>query len=335
MAKKIKPKKVTAKKTAAKKATPKKKVVKKATPKKKVVAKKKSTTKKTVAKKATPKKAVAKKKTTAKKAVPKKKTVVKKKVAPKKKITTKKVVKKVAPKKKVVKKAISKKKVVKKNPSKKKVTSKKATPKKVVTKKKATAKKPAPKATPKKEVAKQEKKTKRRRPAPIKQQIEKKPIVEVSKEEIKAFEPKINLPRTPERKPGAKRKAMKQDDRARYSDEELDEFKELITEKLDEAKSYLASLQGSLSNRDNNGTDDTANTFKMMEDGSETLTREEVAQLAARQEKFITHLKNALIRIQNKTYGICRVTGKLIPKERLKAVPHATLSIEAKEGKVG
>ena len=361
MAKKTKTKKVTAKKAAVKKATPKKKVVKKATPKKKVAAKKKSTTKKAVAKKATPKKAVAKKKTTAKKATPKKaapkkKTVAKKKAAPKKKTTTKKVVKKAAPKKKVVKKVPPKKKVVKKAAPKKKVaakkattkkktTPKKATPKKtvkkaapkkkVVAKKKAAAKKPATKPAPKKEVVKQEKKTKRRRSAPVKQQVEKKPVVEVSKEEIKAFEPKINLPRTPERKPGTKRKAMKQDDRARYSDEELDEFKELITDKLDEAKSYLDSLQGSLSNRDNNGTDDTAITFKMMEDGSETLTREEVAQLAARQEKFITHLKNALIRIQNKTYGICRVTGKLIPKERLKAVPHATLSIEAKEGKVG
>lgn len=117
----------------------------------------------------------------------------------------------------------------------------------------------------------------------------------------------------------------------RYTDKELKEFQTLIEGKLDDAKSHLEALQGSLSNKDNNGTDDTASTFKMMEDGSDTLSREELAQLAARQEKFIKHLENALIRIQNKTYGICRVTGKLIPKERLKAVPHATLSIEAKE----
>lgn len=117
----------------------------------------------------------------------------------------------------------------------------------------------------------------------------------------------------------------------RYSDKELAEFKDLIEKKLADAQSHLEALQGSLSNKDNNGTDDTASTFKMMEDGSDTLSREELAQLAARQEKFIKHLKNALIRIENKTYGVCRVTGKLIPKERLKAVPHATLSIEAKE----
>ncbi len=117
----------------------------------------------------------------------------------------------------------------------------------------------------------------------------------------------------------------------RYTDKELKEFQTLIEGKLVDAKSHLEALQGSLSNKDNNGTDDTASTFKMMEDGSDTLSREELAQLAARQEKFIKHLENALIRIQNKTYGVCRVTGKLIPKERLRAVPHATLSIEAKE----
>ena len=89
-------------------------------------------------------------------------------------------------------------------------------------------------------------------------------------------------------------------------------------------------LKGSLSHADDNGTDDTGAAFKMMEDGSETLSREETAQLAARQQKFIMNLENALRRIENKTYGICRVTGKLIKKERLKLVPHATLSMEAK-----
>lgn len=117
---------------------------------------------------------------------------------------------------------------------------------------------------------------------------------------------------------------------ARYSDSDLAEFKELILKKVEEAKEDLALLKGSLSHNDDHGTNDTGRTFNMMEDGSDTLSREEVAQLASRQEKFIESLQNALIRIENKTYGICRVTGKLIQKERLKLVPHATLSIEAK-----
>ncbi len=120
-------------------------------------------------------------------------------------------------------------------------------------------------------------------------------------------------------------------EKTRYSDEELQEFKELIESKLDEARENLKLMRDQLTHKDDFGTDDTAPTFKMMEDGSETMSREELAQLAARQEKFIQHLENALVRIENKTYGICRVTGKLIPKERLRAVPHATLTIEAKE----
>jgi RNA polymerase-binding transcription factor DksA len=119
-------------------------------------------------------------------------------------------------------------------------------------------------------------------------------------------------------------------EKTRYSDEELNEFKELIEKKLTDAREDLVLLKKSLSHEDDNSTDDTASTFKMMEDGSETLSREETAQLAARQEKFIKHLEDALTRIRNKTYGICRVTGKLIRKERLRLVPHATLSIEAK-----
>ena len=118
--------------------------------------------------------------------------------------------------------------------------------------------------------------------------------------------------------------------KSRYSDNELLEFQEIINNKLMEARKDLELLKGSLSHSDDNGTDDTGAAFKMMEDGSETLSREETAQLAARQEKFILNLGNALIRIQNKTYGLCRVTGKLIKKERLKLVPHATLSMEAK-----
>ena len=117
----------------------------------------------------------------------------------------------------------------------------------------------------------------------------------------------------------------------RYSDKDLKEFEALIHDKLASAREDLDQLQRSLSDRDDNSTEDTAPTFKMMEDGSETMSREETAQLAARQQKFIQSLENALLRIKNKTYGVCRVTNKLIPKERLRLVPHATLSIEAKQ----
>ena len=117
----------------------------------------------------------------------------------------------------------------------------------------------------------------------------------------------------------------------RYSDSELEEFRAIIEKKLEEAKEDLVILKGSLSHKDDHGTDDTGRSFNMMEDGAETLMREENAQLAARSEKFIKNLENALIRINNKTYGVCRKTGKLISKERLKLVPHATLSIEAKK----
>ncbi len=116
----------------------------------------------------------------------------------------------------------------------------------------------------------------------------------------------------------------------KYSDKDLKEFEALILQKLETAKEDLDQLQRSLSNSDNNSGNDTSRTFKMMEDGSETMSKEETAQLAVRQEKFIISLENALLRIKNKTYGLCRVTGKLIQKERLMLVPHATLSIEAK-----
>lgn len=116
----------------------------------------------------------------------------------------------------------------------------------------------------------------------------------------------------------------------RFSDAELKEFADLINQKLEQARSDYDQLQRSLSYEDDNRTEDTAPTFKMMEDGSDTMSREETAQLAARQQKFIMNLENALLRIKNKTYGVCRVTGKLIAKERLRLVPHATMSIEAK-----
>ena len=116
----------------------------------------------------------------------------------------------------------------------------------------------------------------------------------------------------------------------RYSDSDLKEFEDLIHAKLKQARSDFDQLQRSLSYEDDNRTEDTAPTFKVMEDGSDTMSREETAQLAARQQKFIMNLENALLRIKNKTYGLCRVTGKLIAKERLRLVPHATMSIEAK-----
>lgn len=123
---------------------------------------------------------------------------------------------------------------------------------------------------------------------------------------------------------------MENTEKTRYSDSELQEFKELIQDKLNSAKEELSMLATSLSSPNANGTDDTAGTFKTLEDGSATLEKEQINQLAARQKKFIENLEAALVRIENKTYGVCRETGKLIQKERLRAVPHATLSMEAK-----
>ena len=120
------------------------------------------------------------------------------------------------------------------------------------------------------------------------------------------------------------------DEKVRYSDAELEEFRAIIQEKLDQAIKDYELLKEAYTNDSNNGTDDTSPTFKAFEEGSETMSKEQNAQLAARQDKFIRDLKSALLRISNKTYGICRVTGKLINKDRLKLVPHATLSIEAK-----
>lgn len=116
----------------------------------------------------------------------------------------------------------------------------------------------------------------------------------------------------------------------RYSDSELAEFKTLIQEKIDKAQHDLELIKSAYMNDHNNGTDDTSPTFKAFDEGSAVMSKESNSQLAIRQEKFIRDLKNALIRIENKTYGVCRVTGKLINKKRLELVPHATLSIEAK-----
>jgi RNA polymerase-binding transcription factor DksA len=120
------------------------------------------------------------------------------------------------------------------------------------------------------------------------------------------------------------------EEKVRYSDADLAEFKEIILKKIEKAQNDLNLIKSAYMNDLNNGTDDTSPTFKAFEEGSETMSKEANSQLAIRQEKFLRDLKNALFRVENKTYGICRVTGKLISKERLKLVPHATMSIEAK-----
>lgn len=184
-----------------------------------------------------------------------------------------------------------------------------------------------PAAAPKK--AAPAKKAPAKAPVPVKKSasggvVVKNPIVSMKK----------NEPKTPAVTKAAEKPAntTPEDNRSRYSDEELVEFRTLINKKLDEASRDYELLKATLSHKDDHGTDDTSPTFKLLEDGSDVLSKEETAHLAARQEKYIQNLKNALIRIQNKTYGICRVTGKLIPKERLRSVPHATLSIDAKLG---
>ena len=121
------------------------------------------------------------------------------------------------------------------------------------------------------------------------------------------------------------------EENVKYADKDLAEFKEIILKKIAHAQEDLALLESTFKNNSNNGTEDTAPTFKAFEEGSETMSKEANVQLAIRQEKFIRDLSNALLRIESKTYGVCRVTGKLIQKERLKLVPHATLSIEAKK----
>jgi len=123
------------------------------------------------------------------------------------------------------------------------------------------------------------------------------------------------------------------EEKTRYSDAELEEFRNIINEKLALAKRDYDQMMDVLMNKDGNDVDDTSPTYKVLEEGSATQTKEELIQMASRQQKFIQGLKAALIRIENKTYGIDRITGKLIPKERLRAVPHATLSVESKQNR--
>jgi DnaK suppressor protein len=124
---------------------------------------------------------------------------------------------------------------------------------------------------------------------------------------------------------------MIEKEKTRFSDEELNEFRQLIMEKLEKAKQDYETLKSTITQGDSNDIQDTSPTFKVLEEGAATLSKEEAGNLAQRQQKFIQHLQAALVRIEHKTYGICRETGKLISKERLRAVPHATLSMEAKQ----
>lgn len=206
-------------------------------------------------------------------------------------------------------------KVVAKKPAAKKVVAKKAV--KVVAK---TITKPVAKA-PAKAPAKPVAKPVEHKPAPAPKPnpTESKPAISKHMPFNKKPEPSRQIVKAPE-----------ESGKNRYSDNELEEFREIIMKKLEDARRELITLQAQLTAANEHGTDDTASTFKMLEDGSDSLAKEEAGQLASRQKKFIEQLENALIRIENKTYGICRVTGKLIPKERLRAVPHTTQSIEAK-----
>lgn len=211
----------------------------------------------------------------------------------------------------------------------KKVAKKVAAPKKVA-KKPVVAKKVAPKAAPKKVAKKAEVKPVLKRAAEPALKKEHRPIappIKLSPSQLNIF-PIINQ-RPIAHKP-AKPSTMSED-KTRYSDDELKEFETLIIGKLDKAKEEFRILKETLNRNNDAGTDATSGgNTKVLEDGAETAEKENLSQLAARQLKYITNLENALVRIKNGTYGICSVTGKLIPKERLIAVPHTTQSIEAK-----
>ncbi len=204
----------------------------------------------------------------------------------------------------------------------KKAVSKKPAPKKAKPTVKKTTK-PAPKKAVKKVVAKAKPAPKAK--TPVKKET--KPAAKTPKPAPKAAV--NNHTKAPQVKHVVKA-TKEESNRTRYSDRELQEFKNLIEEKLDTARNELKYLNDQINRKDDNGTDDTENKFATMEDGTVAMEREYLTQMAARQAQYIDHLEKALIRIQNKTYGVCRVTGKLIDKDRLRAVPHATLSMEAK-----
>ena len=312
MAKKPAPKKAVkpVKKTAPKKAT---KPAKKASPVKKVVAKKAVAKKVIKSKPAKAKKAAKPVKKAAAKA-PVKKVVAKKAAPAKKKVAVKPVPKPVAKKAPIAKPPVKAVAPAKPKP---------APAPKPVAAKPIPAKAPAEKSAPApKPVAK----------APVKKEKKEKKA-DIAKANSKPLVTQTSAPIIHRSAPMVKKQVstLEAIGKERYNDVELDEFRGIINAKLDEARKDYDLLKQTLANKDNNGTEDTSPSFKMIEDGSETLSREETAQLAGRQEKFIKHLEDALLRIRNKTYGICCVTGRLISKERLRLVPHATLSIEAKQ----
>jgi len=262
------------------------------------------------------KKAAAPKKAT-------KKVSAKKKAAPKKSKQVKKVVKKAVAKKKTAAKKVTAKKVVAKKAATKKTISKKVAPKKVLAKKAVT---PTKEAAPKTAVNKEIKTS-----VKLKKSVKKETVKAPAKKP--AEPPKVlRVPAAPTGRPiVAVMPKPSTDERSRYSEEELKEFEALINTKLDKAKMEFRILKETLNKTNDEGTDSTSGgNTKVLEDGADTAEKENLSQLAARQQKFIGNLENALIRIKNGTYGICSVTGKLISKERLMAVPHTTQSIEAK-----
>ncbi len=352
------PKKTVAK-ASKKTVAPKKAAPAKNTKTVKPIAKKAVAAKKTAPAKAAKKVEVAKKKVaTNSKAIKKTtKTVATKKTvkAPVKKATPKKAVAK-APAKKLVKPAAPAKKApakpVAKAPAKKAAPTKaaptKAAPKKVAAPKEAV-KKTAPTKSSKKAPAKKIIKTvtqnatiapSRPLPSSVNRVVreEKKPNVIVAHRKLenkskKALEDEktISTDYQPQYVSILDEPVQETTPTKRYSDEDLAEFKELILGRMEAARKELAYLQGLITRKDEAGTEDTENRYMNMEDGSGAMEREQLAQMASRQIQFIGHLEKALVRIESKTYGVCRVTGKLIDKARLRAVPHATLSIEAKK----
>jgi RNA polymerase-binding transcription factor DksA len=323
----------------------KKPALKKAAPVKKVAAKKAAPKKaaKPVAKPA--KKAVPPKKVAAKKAAPKKlaKPVAKpsakpaKKAAPAKKVAAKKVVKPVA-KPAQIKKVETKKVETKKVEAKKAVPVAKPEPKKAgkITKPVATERKVLKKMPLKKVAEARAEPRQVTTPIPLKVQPMKKQPEPVKEVKVPKTSVKTSVPYQPIYTPLENRAdTLKTNDPlVRYSDADLNEFRDLINKKLEAAKKELAYLQGLITRKDEMGGDEGDNRYMTMEDGTLSMEREQLSQMASRQITYIDHLEKAIIRIENKTYGICRVTGKLIDKARLRAVPHATLSLEAKLGLV-
>ncbi len=280
-------------------------------------------TKKTVAKKAAPKKAVPKKTVPAKKKLVK--PVAKKSAPPAKAANSKR-----PALAKPVQKPVSAKKTVKPVAKAKAINVAKPLPAKIL--KKTSPKKPE-KTVPKKSEEVKAAAVKPVAKAPAKA-AKAEPVKEVK---IPKTTIKTSVPYQPVYTPLEKRAAdapKANEPLVRYSDNDLTEFRDLINKKMEAAKKELNYLQGLITRKDDMGTDDNDNRYMTMEDGSMSMEREQLSQMASRQITYIDHLEKAIIRIENKTYGICRVTGKLIDKARLRAVPHATLSLEAKLGLV-